>query len=127
MFGEAGIELIVLVVIFIFLIYGLTTYFRLFKKNIKKTWLTENYKDNDDDKEYTLLKMVYSDNLTMKSLTENLGISLYKLDPLLNKLVEHGLIQITPNDEFKITENGIKYLEYIEWSAQAFHHKHIKQ
>lgn len=125
MFGEAHIELIVLIVIIALLIYGLSIYNKFVNKIMKKAYST-GYGDVDDE-EYVLRHLLYSDDLTLKSLTQNLGISLCELEPILNNLIEHGLILINIHDEFKITENGIKYLEYKEWRAQDLHNKYMTQ
>ena len=69
-------------------------------------------KEEHDEKQYQLLKMMQLNDVNKEFVTKNLGITESELKSLVDELVERGFIQLISDDEAEITEIGINYLKW---------------
>jgi parallel beta-helix repeat protein len=74
-------------------------------------------------KTFDVLRMIYSNDITAKDITEKLSISINELNYSLDLLKKIGLLDKTSDDELEITVKGIEYLE----SVYAANKNHIEK
>ena len=68
--------------------------------------------EKHEEKQFQLLKMMYSDDIDTEYAVNNLDISEKELGYIVNELVELGLVHFISDDEAEITIDGIKYIKY---------------
>jgi len=70
--------------------------------------------EEQDEKQYQLLKMMYNQDVNSEYAIKTLEISENELMYLVDELVELGYLKYTADDEAEITEEGISYLKWRE-------------
>ena len=68
--------------------------------------------EKHEEKQFQLIKMMYSDDIDTEYAVNNLDISEKELGYIVNELVELGLVHFISDDEAEITIDGIKYIKY---------------
>ena len=62
------------------------------------------------EKEYHLLKMMYSDDVDAEEVMTKLDISMEELEKMTRRLLKVEMLQYVSNEEVELTEIGINYL-----------------
>jgi len=80
---------------------------------LQKTKMMDDDKEHNE-KQYRLLKMIYSDDINADFVINNLDVTENELKSLVDELVEIGFLKLNSDDEAEITEDGIVHILHRE-------------
>ena len=66
--------------------------------------------EEQDDKQFQLLKMIHLADIDAESVLKNLDITENELESMVGELVELGFLEFISGDEVIITEDGIDFI-----------------